>query len=232
MNNNENEINETISLDGNQYKLTYDNPLSQEQRNDVIKQIRSLYLTMNMSNISDNNLSNQNLNSNRNIQSLGTCGSSYVQGSTHTVSMTVPVTALGTSPYTYRFYVNGVEDVNMRVGPTTSTTYSQNRVFNDIISAGNVYKGEVTDSCTPSGVIASDSCTVPVTAPPVTICTWITNNGGIHPLPIANISTLKSAYLGYTSLGFIIYISYISGAKAYYLGYISSGNSFTGCSFS
>ncbi len=63
------------------------------------------------------------------------------------------------------------------------------------------------------------------------ICRWLADNGGVYPMPIANVSTLKSAYLGYTTLGFTVSISHVSGAKSYYLGIPSSGNSLTGCDF-
>ena len=63
------------------------------------------------------------------------------------------------------------------------------------------------------------------------ICRWITDNGGVYPMPIANVSTLKSAYLNYTSVGFTVSISHVSGSKSYYLGIPSSGNSLCGCDF-
>jgi len=63
-----------------------------------------------------------------------------------------------------------------------------------------------------------------------TICTWIPANGGIHPMPVANISSLISAYLGYSNAGFTVSASHISGAISYYLGYVASGNSMAGCS--
>jgi hypothetical protein len=67
------------------------------------------------------------------------------------------------------------------------------------------------------------------------ICQWFQNNGGIHPLPIANISALIAAYLGYRDLGFSMtgHSSYISGAIAYYLfpAVPSIGNNLTGCGF-
>ncbi len=64
------------------------------------------------------------------------------------------------------------------------------------------------------------------------ICKWITDNGGVYPFQIANVSALKSAYLGFAPiLGLTVTISHISGAKSYYLNIISSGNSLTGCDF-
>lgn len=63
------------------------------------------------------------------------------------------------------------------------------------------------------------------------ICRWLADNGGVYPMPIANVSTLKSAYLNFTNLGFTVGISDVSGAKSYYLGIPSSGNSLTGCDF-
>ena len=67
--------------------------------------------------------------------------------------------------------------------------------------------------------------------PQVSICTWITSNGGIHPMMINNISTLIRAYLGYENVGFVVSASYISGVISYYLNNLSSGNSLTGCNF-
>ncbi len=64
---------------------------------------------------------------------------------------------------------------------------------------------------------------------PPNVCTWLSNNGGIHPMPINNISRLIRAYLGYENIGFTVTASSISGTIAYYSGYVSSGNALTGC---
>ncbi len=69
----------------------------------------------------------------------------------------------------------------------------------------------------------------PLCNPVPTVCTWLNSNGGIHPLPVYNISRLVRAYLGYENLGFVVMASHISGAVSYYLGYTSSGNTLTGC---
>lgn len=80
-----------------------------------------------------------------------------------------------------------------------------------------------------AGSTATASCTMTQTS--VTICTWITNNGGVSGITIPKIFILVDAYTGVTTIGFIPTNQQIFGTVDYYLGFITSGNSKTGCSF-
>jgi len=82
----------------------------------------------------------------------------------------------------------------------------------------------------PTGTFTEPTCnnSCVVVSP---ICTWITNNGGVHPMRVNNISTLIRSYLGYENIGFTVTASYISGVIAYYSSNLSSGNNLTGCNF-
>lgn len=76
----------------------------------------------------------------------------------------------------------------------------------------------------------SGSC-ININIVPPNICSWITSNGGIHPMTFGNVITLRSAYLHVVDLGFTVTFSHVIGARSYYLNQITSGNSNTGCAF-
>jgi len=80
-----------------------------------------------------------------------------------------------------------------------------------------------------AGSTATASCTLTPTS--ITICTWITNNGGVSGITIPKIFNLVDAYIGVTNIGFVPTNQQIFGCVDYYLGFITSGNSKTGCSF-
>ena len=133
------------------------------------------------------------------------------------INFTDNSTGLNTSGVTYEWDFG--DGSPLSTIKDTSHMYSTKGLYNITHSVKN--------SCN----ISPSTCSTQQVSVIYPICKWLADNGGVYPMPISNVSTLKSAYLGYTNLGFTISISDVSGAKSYYLGFISSGNSLTGCDF-
>ncbi len=74
-------------------------------------------------------------------------------------------------------------------------------------------------------------CTKSITVAIPDICEWIISRGGWQAITAYDIMLLVDAYLGLINFGFTVRMQDINGAIAYYLGILSSGNMFTGCSF-
>lgn len=145
-----------------------------------------------------------------------------VQGTTQQITLTATG---GQANYTYKLLLDGSQIAT--AGPIAATSKTFSVTFSQA-TGSHTLKGDITDSCaTPK--TSSDQCTFNITA--ATICTWITNNGGVSGITIPKIFNLVDAYIGVTNIGFIPTNQQIFGCVDYYLGFITSGNSKTGCSF-
>lgn len=159
-----------------------------------------------------------------NLKSLATCPLSIPQGTLKTL-MISPTG--GMLPYTkLELLVDGLP-VKSLVGSYTAAT---SITYDFPESIGNhIYSSRTTDSCSPPQIVTDISpCTINITSPTSSLCTWIVSPSN---LTIPQIITLVNSYLGLGNVGFAVTIPQIMGVVYYYMGLTSSGNTMTGCNF-
>lgn len=126
-----------ITLNGIQYTVESDIPLTQEQAN---------YYALNAVNNTTNNTINK--------MSPATCIDVY-QNSTHTITINVDSINTGKPPYTYTLLLDGISKASSSLIP--NTTWSTPVTFSESIGS-HTLTGQVVDSCgTPQ--TATDQCT-------------------------------------------------------------------------
>lgn len=92
-----------------------------------------------------------------------TCPTSIVQGTTKT--LTVAVTTAGTSPYTLKFYVDGVQKTISPTWDSVNNRFTFSWTFSETITS-HTYATEITDSCVTGAKTSNrDTCTVNIVAP-------------------------------------------------------------------
>ena len=92
--------------------------------------------------------------------SPASCPSSIPQGATRNVTVAVDASPNnGTPPYVYRLYVDNVEKIRYPTssGTTPNTSHIFSWTFNESVGS-HTYKGQVTDSCSPTPKYDDDVC--------------------------------------------------------------------------
>ena len=162
---------EIITVNGQQYKINTSASLTQEQLNNVIRQLQTTQPTGCLSCGGSNNI----------IASLAvTCPPSpgIKRGTTKNIVATVDNPTSLTFPWTYKIYTYGSTTAYASFTETVSTTYSHtfsNVPFNtNTDGTSTVVKLEVTDSCVGSTFIGTSSCGF-IVADPILTTVTVTN---------------------------------------------------------
>lgn len=229
---------EIINLNGAEYKITYSGYLTQEQKiQEIIKYLNSQYL--NSGNCGGCRRQQQNAVSGQQVKSLTKTCNTTTKTTGQTINLTY--TPTGTGPFTVDFYRKQGAGTKIQTGITnahqtgitsgTAVSASYNVLSTD--SGDWDFWTEGLDACTNTICGTSDVCTITLNPIVVTICTWITTNGGMSSINIPNIFVLVDAYLGLRNIGFTPTIPQIFSCVDYYLGLITVAqfNTRTGCNF-
>ncbi len=132
---------EIINVNEIMYRISSNDQLTLEQKNDIINQLRQGRTT---------------------TLSPATCPTQIIQGTSKNV--TVAVTTAGTPPYTFRFYA----DTAVKAGPYTGTATETSHIFNGVVFnealGSHVYKGEIVDSCATGAKTSEDHCSITIVA--------------------------------------------------------------------
>ena len=137
---------ELITVNGQQYRLETNVSLTQQQKAQIIKQL------------------NEQHRNNIVTLSPASCPSSIPQGATRNVTVAVDASPNnGTPPYVYRLYVDNVEKIRYPTsGTTPNTSHIFSWTFNESVGS-HTYKGQVTDSCSPTPKVEISECTIDIT---------------------------------------------------------------------
>ena len=174
---------EIITVNGIEYKMETSAPLTQEQKNEVIKQVS----------IKSTDCSTCGGNNTNNIATLvTTCASPIKRGTTKNIPTTIDNAANLTSPFVYRLYTYGTLYATYpTTGTTTSTSYTFPNVPFNTAQASVEVKLTITDSCTGSTAGAT-TCNVAVQDPALDVVTALDPNNCSYPLNIGNTCTLTT----------------------------------------
>lgn len=166
---------EIIDIDGEQYKLEYITPLTQEQKNEVIRQLSETNFSL--------------YNNKNNITTLASnCPSSPIPvGTTKTFNCTA---SAGNGSYTYTLTIGStVYTSSTGIG----NSWSQSHTFN---TPGTItpISLRVVDTCTGTTLFATDSCPSGITVQARTLAT-ITLSGCASAIEIGATCQLTSSCL-------------------------------------
>lgn len=213
---------ETIqSTDGKIYEIEYDRYISPEYRLQILGQLgHSMYIQ------------NSDILSSRIVGLAPTCTTT-----TKTVGQIVTLTSkpTGQGPFTIIYKKDGVQIGTTQIVPVSGIAiYNYTTVATDAITGtpiGTHIFSVITQGSCVGSVSCTESCSVTIIEPVVTICSWITGKGGLTGIIVPNIFELVDAYIGMINIGFFPTVPEIMGCVDYYIGFIDSGNMKTGCVF-